>query len=168
MLPPLAFTSPRQRRRYCGEGSPPAFFEPCQVAQGRRRALLRRGRYWRACDFSSEIMYLASIRVRLDPLFSQNIIRRPDAGPGVAVFALYRTVLYRTRAPPAPPIQVHLPYPYPVLRNRVGRPASRARETLARRHAQTMKSGAHTNPTLFSTTSTIRPSTQRRSQSRTQ
>ena len=40
-LPPLAFTSPRQRRRNCGEeyfsGWSPTSFEPCQATQGRRR-----------------------------------------------------------------------------------------------------------------------------------
>ena len=40
-LPPLALTSPGQRRRNCGEecfsGCPPVPFEPCQVTQGRRR-----------------------------------------------------------------------------------------------------------------------------------
>ena len=41
MLPPLALTSPGQRRRNCCEeyfsGCPPVSFEPCQVTQGRRR-----------------------------------------------------------------------------------------------------------------------------------
>ena len=40
-LPPLALTSPGQRRRNCVEeyfsGCPPASFEPCQATQGRRR-----------------------------------------------------------------------------------------------------------------------------------
>ena len=40
-LPPLALTSPGQRRRNCCEeyfsGCPPVSFEPCQVTQGRRR-----------------------------------------------------------------------------------------------------------------------------------
>ena len=112
----------------------------------------------------------ATIRVSVDPLFHR-ILRYPSigrAGTSASATRATRESAGQSRCcvfvPPSFHPEERPPngnvvrvcarprrLPYPLLRDRIGRPARRARETLARRHAQTMKSGAQTSPTLIST-----------------